>query len=69
LVSALRTGWAILGRNVLVTGETGSMGQFAVQLAAASGARVTAQVNRPEGRNDARQPGMVRCFGWCRQPW
>jgi NADPH:quinone reductase-like Zn-dependent oxidoreductase len=54
---ALRAGGAILGRDVLITGATGGVGQFAVQLAAASGARVTAQVSRPERRNDARQLG------------
>ena len=54
---ALRTGGAILGRDVLITGATGGVGQFAVQLAAASGAHVTAQVSRPERRNDARQLG------------
>jgi NADPH:quinone reductase-like Zn-dependent oxidoreductase len=54
---ALRAGGAILGRDVLITGATGGVGQFAVQLAAASGARVTAQVSRPDRRNDARQLG------------
>ncbi len=54
---ALRAGGAILGRDVLITGATGGVGQFAVQLAAASGARVTAQVSRPERRNHARQLG------------
>jgi NADPH:quinone reductase len=42
---ALREGGAILGRNVLVTGATGGVGQFAVQLARAAGATVTAQVS------------------------
>jgi len=54
---ALRTGGAILGRDVLVTGATGGVGQFAVQLAVASGARVTAQVSRPEREADARRLG------------
>jgi NADPH:quinone reductase-like Zn-dependent oxidoreductase len=54
---ALRAGGAILGRDVLITGATGGVGQFAVQLAVASGARVTAQVSRPERRDDARQLG------------
>lgn len=42
---ALREGSTILGRNVLVTGATGGVGQFAVQLARAAGATVTAQVS------------------------
>jgi NADPH:quinone reductase len=57
---ALRAGGSLLGRQVLVTGATGGVGQFAVQLAAAAGARVTAQVSSPErdeetGRLGARQ--------------
>ena len=54
---ALRAGGAVLGRDVLITGATGGVGQFAVQLAVASGARVTAQVSRPDRRDDARQLG------------
>ncbi len=39
---ALRLGGLLLGRRVLITGASGGVGQFAVQLAAAAGARVTA---------------------------
>jgi NADPH2:quinone reductase len=54
---ALRTGGAVLGREVLVTGATGGVGQFAVQLAAASGARVTAQVSGPDREAEAKGLG------------
>ena len=45
---ALRLGGMLLGRSVLITGATGGVGHFAVQLAARSGARVTAVVRQPE---------------------
>ncbi|MCD7439437.1 zinc-binding dehydrogenase [Streptomyces lincolnensis] len=54
---ALRVGGALLGRNVLVTGASGGVGQFAVQLAVASGARVTAHVTRPERAAEVRALG------------
>ena len=54
---ALRLGGAVLGRQVLVTGATGGVGQFAVQLAMAAGAQVTAQVSRPERAAEARELG------------
>ncbi len=40
----LRLGGALLGRRVLVTGATGGVGTFAVQLARRAGARVTGVV-------------------------
>jgi NADPH:quinone reductase len=44
---ALRTGGPLLGRRVLVTGASGGVGTFAVQIAHAAGALVTAQVSGP----------------------
>ena len=45
---ALRDLGSVLGRRVLVTGASGGVGRFAVQLAARSGAHVVAAVGRPE---------------------
>jgi NADPH2:quinone reductase len=44
----LRQGGPLLGRRVLITGAAGGVGHLAVQLAAASGARVTAIVGNAE---------------------
>jgi NADPH2:quinone reductase len=41
---ALKTAGLVLGRRVLVTGATGGVGRFTIQLAARSGAHVTALV-------------------------
>jgi NADPH:quinone reductase-like Zn-dependent oxidoreductase len=41
---SLELGGLLLGKRVLVTGATGGVGQFAVQLAALAGAKVTALV-------------------------
>jgi NADPH:quinone reductase len=45
---ALAKGGPLLGRRVLVTGATGGVGDFAVQLARHGGAHVTATVRRAE---------------------
>jgi NADPH:quinone reductase len=44
----LRHGGPLVGRRVLITGAAGGVGTLAVQIAARSGARVTAVVGRPE---------------------
>jgi NADPH2:quinone reductase len=44
---ALRVGGPLLGRRVLVTGASGGVGMFGVQLARASGASVAALVSGP----------------------
>jgi NADPH:quinone reductase-like Zn-dependent oxidoreductase len=44
----LRHGGALVGRRVLITGAAGGVGTLAVQIAARSGAHVTAVVGRPE---------------------
>jgi NADPH2:quinone reductase len=46
-LGAVEAGGSLLGRSVLVTGATGGVGHFAVQLAALAGAQVTALVRRP----------------------
>jgi NADPH:quinone reductase-like Zn-dependent oxidoreductase len=47
----LRLGGLLLGRRVLITGATGGVGSFAIQLASLSGAKVTSLVSGP-GRVD-----------------
>jgi NADPH:quinone reductase-like Zn-dependent oxidoreductase len=44
----LRHGAPLLGKRVLITGAAGGVGHLATQIAARSGARVTAVVGRPE---------------------
>lgn len=56
-IRALRTGGPLLGRRVLVTGASGGVGIFAVQLAAVAGAHVTAHVSGPH------RVDMVRALG------
>jgi NADPH:quinone reductase-like Zn-dependent oxidoreductase len=46
---ALEIGGLVLGRAVLVTGASGGVGRFAIQLAKLAGAHVTAYAHRTEG--------------------
>ena len=54
---ALGKGGLLLGRRVLVTGATGGVGDFAVQLARLAGAHVTANVRRADQVPTVRQLG------------
>lgn len=54
---ALEKNGAVLGRNVLITGATGGVGDFAVQLARDSGAFVVAQLRNAERAEAVRQLG------------
>jgi NADPH:quinone reductase len=51
---SLRHGAPLLGKRVLITGAAGGVGHMAVQIAAKSGARVTAIVGGPERRHHLR---------------
>ncbi len=55
----VRLGGAILGRRVLVTGAAGGVGTLAVQIAARSGARVTAVVGRADRGAGLRELGAA----------
>lgn len=56
---ALGTGGPLLGRRLLVTGASGGVGQFAVQLGLAAGAFVTAHVSGPSRVEEVRALGVA----------
>ena len=51
---------ALLGRKALITGASGGVGAFAVQLAALAGADVRGQIRRPEQRQFVERLGDFR---------
>lgn len=55
----LRHGAPLLGKRVLITGAAGGVGTLAVQLAARSGARVTAVVGRTDRAAGLKELGAV----------
>lgn len=57
---ALRAAGAVIGRRVLVTGASGGVGRFAVQLAALAGADVTAVAATPDRSRGLRDLGASR---------
>lgn len=59
-LNALRHGGSLLGKRVLITGASGGVGSFAVQLAQLSGARVTAVARRDAERLRERGAADVR---------
>ena len=54
---ALYKGGLLLGKNVLVTGASGGVGEYAIQLGKLTGAVITAHVRRPEQEAAAREAG------------
>ncbi|MEO1299548.1 MAG: zinc-binding dehydrogenase [Cyanobacteria bacterium J06636_16] len=56
-LAAIDKGTRLIGDSILVTGITGGVGHFALQLAKLSGARVVAQVRKPEQAAFAKSMG------------
>ena len=57
---ALAKGGQLLERSVLITGATGGVGDYAIQLARLSGARIVASVRRPDQEAWAKEAGADR---------
>lgn len=58
-IRTVRHGGVLLGQRVLITGAAGGVGHLAVQLAARSGAQVTAVVGRAERAGKLRELGAA----------
>lgn len=56
----LEQGGSLLDRNVLITGASGGVGQFAVQIARTAGARITALVHQERHAAAAKEMGAQR---------
>lgn len=56
----LRKGGLLLGQTVLITGASGGVGHFAIQLARLSGARVVAHIRRPKQESFVKDAGAER---------
>ncbi len=54
---ALKQGGLLLGKSVLITGASGGVGHFAIQLARLSGAQVTAHIRRPNSESLVKEAG------------
>ena len=54
---ALHKGGLLLGKNVLVTGASGGVGDYVLQLGKLAGASMTAHVRRPDQEAAAREAG------------
>ena len=65
---SLRALGPVIGRRVLITGASGGVGRFAVQLAARAGAHVVAAARDPEGLAELGAAEVVRELSEVRDP-